>query len=502
MTAFERQLIRDERRARRFDENIKNYSYKIPTDPEKLLYDFYFIIGYLAGKKDDPIEKFVYSETVYECVSNLAKHMLRALRWSLSAELRNVFGYSSLDVSDAENPNLKKVLGLFREALALSNDAVLKKLDMAPNYRKDNKDDRTVKDPSIIGIEGKEYSSSRRNATYKNAFLILKSIQKKLKLDDEQFADVFISAYEDLSWSSSYGGQNWANIAKAYKNLIKADTINKKIIWIDHAYDLQHNTGSVFTKVKAYNDSSKSSGWLAKALDWKRDSADIRDFYERVSGSLMPVVAWVAKHDYGLTLEQKYKDEAEKKSSAKTVIVIDPDLAFNYWEENAENWGLDRYIAGNLPRKYKEYDFLMYKTDPDTGITVAIIQDPDTKQQYILDHNGLAEKDSTEETPEVTAPIVGSLKNFRKFEVGKYYIWTAPSSVNTADISWSVDGRMDFMKDGKPHKCTNISDYGNKYASFEDQPGDKNRQWHWFGAEKYMKEVVEDSSSSTALKSR
>jgi hypothetical protein len=70
----------------------------------------------------------------------------------------------------------------------------------------------------------------------------------------------------------------------------------------------------VFTKVRPYYKDSSLS-WMASALDWKRDVEDLRGFYAKVSGSLKPVVAWVAKNQHDMTMEDF---NPEKKPSGKT----------------------------------------------------------------------------------------------------------------------------------------------------------------------------------------
>lgn len=78
--------------------------------------------------------------------------------------------------------------------------------------------------------------------------------------------------------SYNYAGKPWSNIADAWLRLRDAsdNDLNEKSVAIDHIYDLQHNTGSVFTKLKEY-EIGEGFEWLTDALDFKRD---IADFYE------------------------------------------------------------------------------------------------------------------------------------------------------------------------------------------------------------------------------
>ncbi len=283
-------------------ENIKNFGYKVPKDPELLLYDFYFIVGYLLGdRKDDPLLDFVFKEATKDCVENLRKHMLKALKWSLSAEFRNIFSNAYLKIDKMEG-DLKVFLKEYRGAFSKYSDEVLQ--DFTPD-RLDTKyqqNQDTFGDKSLFDQDEHSYKElGGRNDTYADSFFALQKVQKIQGLSEEDMAKWFIRCFDpdsdSIRWKSSYGGRAWQTIAKAYLSLLLADTMAKKIAYIDHAYDLQHNTGSVFTKVQAYTSSEKDYQWLNNALEWKKHQTDLRGFYDKVSGSLQPVVAWVAKNE-------------------------------------------------------------------------------------------------------------------------------------------------------------------------------------------------------------
>jgi hypothetical protein len=97
----------------------------------------------------------------------------------------------------------------------------------------------------------------------------------------------------------------WAKVAKGFTNLASAETPAEKAVWIDHVYDLQHTRGSIFNKLQIYLKGSEGMEWLKRALDWKKDVTDVRDYYKRASGQLRPIVAYVAKNVYGTTMEKR-----------------------------------------------------------------------------------------------------------------------------------------------------------------------------------------------------
>lgn len=307
-------------------ENIKNFGYITPKDPELLLYDFYFIVGYLLGdRKEDPLLDFVFKEATKDCVENLRKHMLKALKWSLSAEFRNIFDATYLDVGKMED-DLKVFLKEYRKIFSSYSDEALQLFTPDRMNTKYQQNSDVFSDQSLFDDDEHSYSElGSRNTVYADSFFALQKMQKNNGYSDEDIAKWFIRCFDpdslSIRWKTSYGGGAWQNIAKAYLNLMNATTMAKKIAYIDHAYDLQHNSGSVFTKVSAYTSSSRDSNWLAKALDWKKDQTDLRGFYDKVSGSLRPVVAWIAKNEQKKgTIEDFERKPSSEKSPPKKIF--------------------------------------------------------------------------------------------------------------------------------------------------------------------------------------
>jgi len=273
---------------------ISNFQYNIPkSDPEKLLYDFYFITTFLSGtRKEDPEVDFVFKESVKGCVDNLYEHMLLALKWSLCAEFRHLsISYADLqgleadsssyeDEEDKKNqkslfkkikPKFLKFFKVYKKHRLLFSDYDF--VEMESKYKRyyKTKFPEILKDSNSERIEG-------RQKTYSTSYYVILKTQKELGLSNLELAEIFYFGFKFPYWNGGYGGSAWANIAKGWEYLLKSKTLNEKIIYIDHAYDLQHNNGSVFTKVKLYTGESDSLSWLNNTLNWKRDVTDIRTY--------------------------------------------------------------------------------------------------------------------------------------------------------------------------------------------------------------------------------
>ena len=95
-------------------------------------------------------------------------------------------------------------------------------------------------------------------------------------------------AFSEWQWSPSFGGQAWANIAKGWLRLNRAKTRDELYVAIDHVYDLQHNTDTVFNKLKSYY-SDGSHRWIKQALDFKANILSMQELIPRVSGSMKKI---------------------------------------------------------------------------------------------------------------------------------------------------------------------------------------------------------------------
>lgn len=319
---------------KKIEEGIGNFHYKAPSNPEKLLYDFYFIISALGGKTGDQEVDFVLEDVLNSCVDNLQKHMIKALKYAIGAECRHLDGEGSWD------PNFlaKDFKGNF---IAYATDLFGSK-DSATLYKWYRKYYAEYKDDTLISLskkkidkyksrlaaidkrKGKRNLSHGRSGGYAPSYYALLSAQKKMGISDATVGKLTASWFggekSKVEWRHSFGGKAWYDICKALESLAAAKTTSEKIIYIDHAYDLQHNTDSVFNKLRSYYQNG-SLRWLEQALDWKRDVESLQGYYDKVSLSLKPFVAWVSKNLYNTTIQQyKGKNEEIKAVSPKEKI--------------------------------------------------------------------------------------------------------------------------------------------------------------------------------------
>jgi len=91
-------------------------------------------------------------------------------------------------------------------------------------------------------------------------------LQRAAELD-EMDPGVYVRIFRGLDWEDQYGGEAWARIAETWRDLAEAvrrEDWEGMHLLVDHAFDLVHNTGPLFTK--ADRDTQL---WLFKALEEK-----------------------------------------------------------------------------------------------------------------------------------------------------------------------------------------------------------------------------------------
>jgi len=271
---------------RKLNEYLSGFDYRLPDDPELILYDFYFLTTYGNDIETNmPEADFAIKEASDKIVESLHAHMLKAVKYALCSEIRHIFdGLRDIE-SLEELAKMDKKINRFVNSYSR-------------NYELSTGIDLTNRE--LRGVLTKETESSRL-ASYEAII----ETQKELNMTNMELAKIFSSLFLELDWKRDYGGRAWDMIVDGYKMLLKAKRKNEKIIAIDHTYDLQHNTDTVFNKLQIYYKDSSGYGWIRRALNWKKDVEDIRFFYEKVSPQLRRIVAFIAYNVYGLTMEDK-----------------------------------------------------------------------------------------------------------------------------------------------------------------------------------------------------
>lgn len=195
---------------------------------------------------------------------------------------------------------------------------------------------------SVLGIGGVEQLRSFRSQMddlvgdafdedVPVGFVDVQEIFKRLK--SSFTLHTMINAFEHLSWEPVYGGEAWADIAKAVLKI--GETMNQKNFGyfykaLDHFVDLAHNTNSVLDKFKGYNER-----WLFYWVDLKRYSKSVYDL-NPISKSVKEYLK-VSRQDIPQQLRQRtpakqnlYEVLLRGKQFTQTLTDGDHNLTLNH----------------------------------------------------------------------------------------------------------------------------------------------------------------------------
>ena len=344
-----------------------NWNYHVPQDKEQQMYDFYMMEyllpsgahfylrptdfgGYdtdqeaeeedvdrirkglpsLSGKKAGDMkrtveDKFHYAlyEVVDKLLPALKKEMQSAIIFAVGAELRhfendvlNSLGhaYSASDVQGATD-SVNRVLNKMESSLGPQYSDLLRK------YIRNYLEAHTItshQPPLYKSFLKGVGSRPELDRLYKGSGGDYRKSVKAMKKSggsDEDWITIAKWLFKYTSWQHMFGGDSWAQIADAWLHLERVKAPTHLIAYIDHVYDLQHNTGSLFTKIKKYakkdNSGSMNFKWIQKALDHKRDLISAHEMIEHVSPSMRELALIGIKLKTGKSWEDFVQDWPE-----------------------------------------------------------------------------------------------------------------------------------------------------------------------------------------------
>ena len=284
----------------------KNIYYKPPKDKEQLLYDFYMLtllnsLPYSPdvpknkrfSKNDIGIETSI-KEAVETIVDQLKPEMMDAIEYVVAAEFRHIYDTNTKGAIHKLFANHGEQDGGFEYTAMLQTTA-----DPRTDLDKDERDQ----------LLGSFYNDITKD--YQDSYIAM----KKSGIPTPKFMKIAIDGFSNMKWDIGYGGDGWSEIAKSWFLLDKAKSTNDKIIAIDHAYDLQHNTDTIFNKIDAYYKDGPSMGykWIKHALDFKKNIKNIWELYPKVSSDVKSLTGYIAKDKGYGTLEDFLKKSKKIK---------------------------------------------------------------------------------------------------------------------------------------------------------------------------------------------
>ncbi len=319
----------------------KYHSYSIPTkksdmvgdgyvniqsaDTNKyMMYDFYildylnFLVQEMSPKQFRDLSPDM-EDSVKDAVAKLFPHLreelLNSVFYAICAEMRNTTSmmkdYMTLLPKGSKERRIYfdwlKYMRIHRGSS--NNDKQYNDEDL--EVLGSEKPSSDIRPPELEGD-----NTIDRNLSFKAANYSI----KKNGVSRKEFVDMATRMFYEGSWASSYGGPAWGRIGKGWLSLYASDKLTPRTkqaidspvkpmsVAIDHVYDLQHNTDTVFNKLKSYYSSKSGYRWLKTALDHKANVKSYHDLLKHASGSVKSMALPVLYNRLGTTWEQNLRD--------------------------------------------------------------------------------------------------------------------------------------------------------------------------------------------------
>lgn len=334
-------------------ETFGNFEYRIPRDKKQQMADFYAlsmlynrssfdlsrlkaiqkhgIDSYQFGKPfnvdndftHEDLVDYALNEAVQKLLPQLQKKLLKELLLAISSEVRHI----NDSMFDADISRLLK-------KSSANKNTIDKFQQFLSNFTSDYEGNHVLNGKIV-----------RSNMSY--AFLLDSG------LDSDEFVKLCKFFFNNGEWGEDYGGRLWADICVAWSDLNKANSIPALFTQIDHVYDIQHNTGSVFNKLNTYENNGYK--WIKEFLDKKATIRSPLELYVDLSPGIRKLILAASKLKFGSSLEQMNLPVVNLKKYKQQF-----SIASKYYKENLD---LSRIISFIIPKN--EFELLKnhYKND-------------------------------------------------------------------------------------------------------------------------------------------
>ena len=273
--------------------------YAFPENKKERLFDFY-VLALLKDTINIKINSLL-EETREILLKNQKQCFLNDLFYVICAEFRH------LRTETTEGRNLRKLYAC--DEISAEEKSFLQNY-LKTNYKPldpFNKSQTYCK--KHWSIQYNNVSLVDENDSNKEYYNSLRKTIKALKLTNlqpEDFVKLAEKCFDKLNWNGAYGGPMWADIATAWLQLNNTTNESQLILCIDHIYDLQHNTNTIFDKLMSYWDSSNGGyQWIHRSLNKKAEITHPYQLLNQTSLSMRIIARKILFANYKMT-EEKY----------------------------------------------------------------------------------------------------------------------------------------------------------------------------------------------------
>jgi len=161
-----------------------------------------------------------------------------------------------------------------------------------------------------------------------------------IKVSDEELFSLSVKAFNPEYWDGgkSYGGENWINVAQGGWNLINAPELSKKsaetmapyqieepfdklMTAIDHAVDLAHNNGTIFTKwpsARVNTGTLETKKYITNIKAYIHDHGASGQPPTLVSDTIKDAITYLARYETLTKQDLRYTKKDKNSREEKT----------------------------------------------------------------------------------------------------------------------------------------------------------------------------------------
>lgn len=337
---------------------LSSFQYTPPSDPRELMYDFYLVTFLAPYVKDESVDvgiRYAIRDTRRVISDHLRDMLLGILFDAVSGELRHLWDYKGEETDEV-----------------IETEATLSEIQtaMLEHFKEDLKfykwsetNWETQTSPKEAANYAQDIVWSFDSQFFKNSEGSPGSIAW-VQMTGELFG------IEKL-WAIDYGGKPWQSISNAWLKLYENGDVNdpKQLnnlqVWIDHVFDLQHNTGTILNKTPLFHRGpppenrtafEKGYQWIQTALDHKAQIEDPYELFRFASASMRKLAAAGIYDATGQTYQEWKKTAGQKirqRMKATGSVVVQRDELERHREAAEDMLEILRDEIGADPEQVK-----------------------------------------------------------------------------------------------------------------------------------------------------
>lgn len=290
----------------RLSEKLSSFRYTIPKNKKELMYDFYILSALptwglksstVMAREADELT-FVAEDTLDKVANYLQRDLLDAVYYAICCEFRHYLAHATVPVVARHKYRkfFEKYIDYLIKNFPNPHAPAQKTAKQLMDENEYDYIDQFIDADFFLKKDGRDGSTAAITSA---------------GVSPDKMVEIAEYCFDQNVWGSNndYGGAAWTAICGAWKKLKSASNVGDRVVYIDHVFDLQHNTDTVLNKSKDYADDKGRHAWIADALDDKKHARSLYDLTNKCTPSLKYFAARLIKAATGETFESYTKSK-------------------------------------------------------------------------------------------------------------------------------------------------------------------------------------------------